>query len=70
MKALLLIAVVGMLTQGVRPQAFFDKTATPQRLVATYTADDQIVRIAKTASPTLKVCMREVCKTVEEWLRQ
>jgi hypothetical protein len=68
MRTLLLIAVVGVLAQGGKPQAFYSRAT--DKVIATYVADLDTVRITPYAPVTLKVCMREVCKTVDEWTKR
>lgn len=68
MRLLFLIALVGAVAQGGKPQAFYSRAT--DKVIATYVAEQDTIRITPYAPPTLKVCMREVCKTVDEWTKR
>lgn len=67
MKTMLMIAFVALSAQGGKPQAFYNRAT--DKVIATYVAEQNTVRITPDAPPTLKICLRDVCKTVNDWLK-
>lgn len=53
--------------QATKPQAIYSHTV--KRIIATFTPDDEVLRINRYAPKTLKVCIQDVCRTQDQWLR-